>query len=272
MNETIQFLAAPFALAVLLVLIHSYLGLHIIERDIIFADISLSQVAALGAAISAVVFQVEGSKSIAISLVLCGLASVLFAIFRRVEKSISQETLIGITYALASGFLVLVLDYSPHGGEHLKSSLIGNLLFTTWDQVAVVALVYSAVGFAHYLLRNWFWSSTQGKVNSIWVDVLFYLLFSIVITFSTHHAGVLVVFSALVVPAALATKWGGSIRRRLFSSWIFGIFALIFAFTLSFHMDWPPGAGIVVTFSTLFFLIVTVLALWKPRQRKLVIK
>lgn len=267
MNETIQFLAAPFCLALLLVLIHSYLGLHIIERDVIFVDISLSQVAALGAALSQIIFHEDSLKSLLLSLVLCSLASVGFAIFRKIEKNISQETLIGITYALASGFLVLALEKSPQGAEHLKASLIGNLLFTTWPQVFVVAVVYSFVGLIHYFLRAQFWKSTRGQAHSVIVDLLFYLLFSLVITFSTHHAGVLVVFSALVVPAALATKWGGSLRRRLFSAWSFGISALLIAFAVSFQLDWPLGAGIVVLFGMLFFTIVSASAYQKGFEK-----
>lgn len=263
MNETLQFLTAPFCLALLLILIHSYLGLHIIERDVIFVDISLSQVAALGAALASIFFHDNEAWSLGFSLLLCCIVSVLLAIFRRVEKKISQEALIGITYALASGFLVLVLDQSAHGAEHLKSSLIGNLLFTTWDQVAIVAAIYAGVALIHFALRKGFWESTHGNKNSVGLDILFYLLFSIVITFSTHHAGVLVVFAALVVPAALATKLGGSVRRRLVSSWIFGILAALLAFALSYKLDWPIGAGVVVTFTTLFFLIISAQAFFR---------
>ncbi len=258
MTDSILFLSAPFALTALLILIHSYLGLHIIERDIIFVDISLSQVATLGAATSAIFFHDSPGWNISVSLIFCCLASILLAVFRRVERKISQETLVGITYALASGFLILVLDQSPHGSEHLKNSLIGNLLFTTWAQVYLVAVVYALVAIAHYFFRTEFWQSTCGQKSSLWIDILFYFLFSVVITFSTHHAGVLVVFSALVIPAALATKQGGSLLRRLGTAWSFGILAAIVSFILSFHFDWPLGAGLVVTFATLFFFIISV--------------
>lgn len=258
-NEALIFMAAPFALTLLLILIHSYLGLHILERDIIFVDISLSQVAALGAAASTLLFHDNQGLSLAVSLSFCIVASIVLAIFRRLEKSVSQETLVGITYALASGFLVLVLDQSPHGSEHLKNSLVGNILFVTWPEVALVALVYSIVGLAHFFFRDLFWATSEGRKSSIWADILFYVLFSVVITFSTHHAGVLVVFAALVIPAALARKLGGSIFKRLCKAWSFGFVASIIAFASSYSLDWPVGAGLVVTFSMLFFLSVVLL-------------
>lgn len=260
LNESLLFLAAPFCLTALLILIHSYLGLHILERDIIFVDISLSQVAALGAAVTAVAFHGHEALSLGLSLAFCMVASVLLAIFRRIEKTVSQETLVGITYAMASGFLVLVLDQSPHGSEHLKNSLVGNILFVTWDEVLLVAGVYALIGVVHYFLRNLFWSVSNGKNSSVGADILFYFLFSLVITFSTHHAGVLVVFSALVVPAALARKQGGSLRKRLLTAWSFGLVSSLIAFAVSYYMDWPLGAGLVVTFAVIFFLYIALKA------------
>lgn len=258
--DSFLFLAAPFCLTALLILVHSYLGLHILERDIIFVDISLSQVAALGAAVTSVAFHSHESLSLGISLGFCLVVSILLSIFRKIEKTVSQETLVGITYALASGLLVLVLDQSPHGAEHLKNSLVGNILFITWTEVFWVAAIYSFVGLTHYFLRNLFWSVSRGETSSVLADILFYFLFSIVITFSTHHAGVLVVFSALVIPAALARKQGGSLFKRIFTAWTFGLFASLIAFAISYYSDWPLGAGLVVTFSLLFFLIIALKA------------
>lgn len=252
----IAFLAAPFAMAVLLVGIHAYLGLHVLKRDVIFVDISLSQVAALGGALSLFVTSDEdGSLAVTFSLSLCLVVALALSLFRQFERKISQEAIIGITYALASGALILVLDRLPHGGEHLKTALVGNILFVTWPQVIETALIYAAIGIVHIIFGKRFWALTRGDEKSLLWDFLFYFLFGIVITFSTHHAGVLVVFSILVVPAALACRFRDSLTGRLIFAWLYGLIGIFAAFLLATKFDWPAGAAIVTTLTSSFFLI-----------------
>lgn len=258
MTDTLIFFAAPVVMTLLLVAIHAYLGLHVLERGVIFVDISLSQVAALGSAISLFFVHDDGGDSavqILFSLGLCLSVAFLLSVLRAWEKKISQEVLIGITYALASGLCILVMDRLPHGAEHLKEALVGNILFVTWEQVLETAIVYAVIGILHFFFRNKFWASTRGEEKSFLWDFLFYFLFGIVITFSTHHAGVLVVFSILVVPAALASRFWESLRSRLLSSWIFGVVGTLISFLLSYHFDFPAGAAIVSTLTLSFFLI-----------------
>lgn len=265
MVDALIFLSAPATLAILLVLIHAYLGLHVLTRDVIFVDIGLSQVAALGAAIS--MFYVpegEGTFSILSSLVFCLAAAFLLALLRRFEKKISQEVLIGMTYALASGLLVLVADRLPHGTEHLKHALIGNILFVTWPQVFETSIVYGVVGAIHFICRKQFWAASRGEIESFFWDFAFYVLFGIVITFSTHHAGVLVVFAVLVAPAALASRFYERPWSRLLASWSIGIIGVLFAFALSYVFDFPAGAGIVSMLAISFFAVI-VAALFKER-------
>lgn len=254
--DSLLFLLPAISMAALLVGIHAYLGLHVIERDVIFVDISLSQVAALGGALALLIGAEENlGASLCMSLGLCWLVAMMLAMVRHFETKISQEAVIGITYALANGVLILVVDGLPHGAEHLKAALIGDVLFVTWNQVLVTAGVYALVGLLHYLFRKQFWDVTLKKRKSLWWDFMFYFLFGVVITFSTHHAGVLVVFSILVVPAALASGLIQGFRARLFWSWAFGWVAMALAFLLSVKLDWPAGATIVTTLTGLFFLI-----------------
>ncbi|MGZ3725646.1 MAG: metal ABC transporter permease [Pseudobdellovibrio sp.] len=254
--EALEFLAAPLVLAILLVGIHAYLGLHVLEREVIFVDISLSQVAALGSAIS-LFFVKEGEGAtfaLCLSLGLCLLVAFALALLKRFEKSVSQEALIGMTYALAGGSLILVADKLPHGAEHLKEALIGNILFVTWPQVLETFVIYAVIGVLHWIFRKQFWQASEGKDGMFWWDFLFYFLFGIVITFSTRHAGVLVVFSILVAPAALATRYFESIVPRLLLAWGVGTAGLLLAFILSYKLDLPSGAAIVCTLTSLFFL------------------
>lgn len=256
MIETLQFLAAPFALAVLLVGIHAYLGLHVLAREVIFVDISLAQVAALGATLS--LFFVDEDEnaflSLSFALGLCLLVAFALALLKRYEKSISQEVLIGMTYALASGLLILAADRLPHGAENLKEALIGNILFVTWPQVFYTFATYSAVGVVHWIFRHQFWKASRGEPKMFWWDFLFYFLFGIVITLSTRHAGVLVVFSVLVAPAALASRYYLDLTRRLLLAWFVGVLGIGLAFILSYKLDLPSGAAIVVTLTAVFFL------------------
>lgn len=256
MSEAVVFLAPPAVLALLLVGIHAYLGLHVLRRDVIFVDIGLSQVAALGTAISMFFFAEERvGISLIFSLGLCLFAALALALLRRFEKKISQEVLIGLTYALASGLLILVADKLPHGTEHLKHALIGNILFVTWEQILETALVYGAVGVIHFLCRRQFWAASESHSAAFFWDFVFYVLFGIVITFSTHHAGVLVVFSILVTPAALATRFCQGVRRQLIFAWISGVASVLLAFGVSYIYDLPAGAAIVSILTSLFFFI-----------------
>lgn len=253
--EVLAFFAAPFALAVLLVGIHAYLGLHVLEREVIFVDISLSQVAALGGTLS-LFFVNDGdgvAAALSLSLALCLLVAFALALLKRNEKSVSQEAIIGMTYALASGALILVADKLPHGSEHLKEALIGNILFVTWPQVLQTFFIYAIIGILHWFFRKEFWKASKGEEGMFWWDFIFYFLFGIVITFSTRHAGVLVVFSILVAPAALATRFFKNLGPRLLLAWGVGTFGLLLAFILSYQLDLPSGASIVCTLTSLFF-------------------
>ena len=267
MSEALIFLAAPMFLAVMLVGIHAYLGLHVIARDVIFVDISLSQVAALGGAL-ALFYSGEGDRalSLTLSLVLCLGVALLLSLLRHYEKKVSQEALIGITYALASGSLILVMDHLPHGGEHLKEALVGNILYVTWPQVLETALVYSVIGLIHYFCRHQFWASSYNQQKSFFWDFIFYLLFGVVITFSTHHAGVLVVFSILVVPAALACRLYSTVQSRLLFAWFFGVLGVLGSFFASYKYDLPAGAAIVTLLTAAFFITLLFLILYEKRR------
>ena len=264
MNDIVTMFLAPFVLATLLVLIHTYMGLHVLEREVVFVDISLSQVAALGAGVASLFINTENSNNIyafSISLSFCFITALILSVFKYTEKKISQEVIIGMTFAMTSAMLILVLDHSPHGAEHLKDAMIGNILFVTWKDVFLTFVVYSLVGVVHYLFRRQLWEVTRGKRSSFFWDFLFYFLFGIVITFSTHHAGVLVVFAILVGPAAMAKKLiESSLTKRLMLSWLFGVLGVFISFILSFKFDLPTGAAIVTVICLMFFMTLVISA------------
>ncbi len=260
--QVFSFLSAPFAMCLILAGIHCYLGLHVLARGVIFVDLSLAQVAALGATIAILFgFDHHSKATYFISLFSTFCAAALFALARKQEKYFSQEAIIGIVYALASAGVVLVVDKMAHGAEHIKDLLVGQVLWVTWMDVFKTAAIYSVVSIAHFIFRKQLIQASFSKDDrhhGVW-DFLFYALFGVVITSSVSVAGVLQVFAYLIVPAVLSTFFFRSIRARLLFGWILGFVFSFAALSLSYVWDLPAGAFIVVVFAT---LPVLTLLLW----------
>lgn len=259
--HALTFLAAPFVMCLILAGIHCYLGLHVLARGVIFVDLSLAQVAALGATF-AILLGIEDHHSAStyfISLGTTFFAAGLFALARKHEKVFSQEAIIGIVYALASAAVVLVVDRSAHGAEHIKDLLVGQVLWVTWHDVLKTALIYSGVATVHYIFRKQLIRASfeQGKKTPFW-DFLFYALFGVVITSSVSVAGVLQVFSYLIVPSVVSTLFCKTIRGRLFFGWILGFVLSLAGMILSYVWDFPAGAFIVVCFTIVPVLLLLV--------------
>lgn len=254
MNEILIFFAAPFAMCLVLVGIHCYLGLHVLKRGIIFIDLSLAQVACLGSTVALLLgFDHHTNSAYFISLFFTFLASGLFAYGKKVEHRISQEVLIGVVYALASALVVLVVDSIAHGAEHLKELLIGRVLWVSWHDVIKTAAIYSLVGLIHFFARKQMVDLSDGKKikNAPWWDFLFYGLFGVVITSSVNVAGILLVFSFLIAPALLSTFFYQSFKSRLIFGWVLGFFLCVLGMAISYYKDWPAGAVLVVCFTAL---------------------
>jgi zinc/manganese transport system permease protein len=257
MSDAILFLAAPFVMCLILVGIHCYLGLHVLARGVIFVDLALAQVAALGS-VFALLFGFEHSDKMTYFVSLSGtiIAALFLALANRYRNRLSQEALIGILYACATASVVLLVDKMSHGAEHIKYALVGQLLWVTWSDVLKVVLIYSVVSVVHYIFRKQLLDNSFGK-NIYWKwDFLFYALFGVVITSSVHVAGVLLVFSFLIVPAVLSSLFFKGIFQRLLFGWAVGSFLSILGMSLSYLLDLPAGALIVVVFTLFPILLV----------------
>lgn len=258
----LHFLAAPFAMCLILAGIHCYLGLHVLARGVIFVDLSLAQVAALGATVAVFLgFDHHSPTAYFISLGSTFCAAALFALARRHEKIFSQEAIIGIVYALASAAVVLTVDKIAHGAEHIKDLLVGQVLWVTWPDVYKTAAIYGVVSVVHYAFRGPLLAVSFGKhggKSGIW-DFLFYALFGVVITSSVSMAGVLQVFAYLIVPAVMGTLFFKTIRARLIFGWILGFVLSLLGLGLSYAWDVPAGALIVVCFTLLPIISLLVL-------------
>jgi zinc/manganese transport system permease protein len=250
--EALQFLAAPFVMCLVLAGIHCYLGLHVIARGVIFVDLSLAQVAAFGATVAILLgFDHHSTQTYFISLAATFIASAVFAIARKYEKVFSQEAVIGIIYALASASVVLVVDRMAHGSEHIKDILIGHVLWVSWSDVIKTSLIYALVGFIHFAFRKQLIKASFGeRAKSGW-DFLFYSLFGVVITSSVSVAGVLQVFTYLIVPALISSLFYQTLTKRLLFGWGLGFVLSLLGLLAAHIWDLPAGAVIVVAFALL---------------------
>jgi zinc/manganese transport system permease protein len=259
---------APLVACMLIVAVHSYLGIHVLAREVIFVDLSLAQVAALGSTVA--IFagaEPDSALSFVYALGFTTAGAAMFALTRtgHGKGRVPQEAIIGIVYVVASAAGLLVADKSPRGGEAIKDILVGSLLWVDWPTIGRLAAVYAVVGLFHVLLRRKFLTisfepekaETEGW-NLKWWDFLFYLSFGIVITFSVPIVGVLLVFSFLVVPAAIAFQFTRQLKGLAIISWFAGVLASAGGLWLSFKYDLPTGPLIVCVFG--FLLLATFVA------------
>ena len=254
--EIFLFLLAPFVASLILTGIHAYLGVHVVERGVIFVDLALAQIAALGATVAIVAgMDPHGRNSYWISLGFTFLGAAIFALARTRRGHIPQEAFIGIAYSVASAMAILLMSKATGETEHLKDMLVGNILAVSWPEVRKTAILYALVGIFHYVFRKKFLliSMNHEKAESLGVsvrlwDFLFYASFGFVVTSSVAIAGVLLVFCYLIVPSVGAMLFADRIGPRLAIGWTMGTLVSALGCYLSVLLDTPTGATIVVTF------------------------
>ncbi len=256
MNDMLVFMAAPFAACLILTGIHCYLGLHVVTRGVIFVDLALAQVAALGTTVALLFgFELKSAEAYYFSLGFTFIGAAVFALARFREERVPQEAIIGIVYAVCSATAILVLDRAPHGHEAITAMLVGNILYVTWPGIVKTFLIYAAVGLVHFFLRHKFLpisldadEAWKRGLSIRWWDFVFYVTFGFVVTSSVQIAGVLLVFSYLVVPAVCAMFFADKISSRLLLGWLLGFVASVFGMLVSVKWDLPTGASIVSSF------------------------
>lgn len=266
-GELLAILWAPFLMCLVLTGIHAYLGVHVLAREVVFVDIAMAQIAALGATAAFLVgYEVEHWQSYAYSLGATLLGALVLSITRSRRRHVSQEAVIGIVYAVSSAAAVLLADRAPHGAEQVRTMLVGNLLAVRPLEVAKVALLYALVGLLHWACRRPFTlistdpaAAYEGGWNVRWWDFLFYASFGVVVASSVRVAGVLLVFSYLIVPALAGVLLGGGIGARLLIGWAFGTLVSVVGMAASAVFDLPTGATVVCAFGAVLvgFWVVT---------------
>ncbi|MDO8730308.1 MAG: iron chelate uptake ABC transporter family permease subunit [Candidatus Omnitrophota bacterium] len=256
MTEFLHLMAAPFAACLVLTGIHAYLGLHVIERQVIFVDLALAQIAALGSTVAFLFgFGLHHNANYLFALGFTFLGAAVFALTRFKEEKVPHEAIIGVVYAVAAAASILVLSRASEGSEELKGLLVGHLLFVTWPEVAKMAVIYSLIGFLHWLFRRRLLFISQHPREAFdqgvpvrWWDLFFYITFGVVVTSSVELAGVLLVFSFLIVPAICGVLLGKTVGGRLGVGWGIGVLTSVLGITASYFWDLPTGAAVVCAF------------------------
>src|SRR5262245_29983148 len=253
----------PFLMCLVLTGIHAYLGVHVLAREVVFVDIALAQIAALGATAAFLWgYEIDTWESYAAALACTVLGALVLALTRSSGRHVSHEAVIGVAYAVSSAGAVLLADRTPHGAEHLRGMLVGSILSVQGLEVLKVAVLYALIGIFHWLCRRpFFLISTdpdqayrEGWRVRIW-DFLFYASFGVVVTSSVRIAGVLLVFSYLIVPALAGILLARRIGARLAVGWSFGTAVSIVAMVASAVLDLPTGATVVCAFGLTLLLL-----------------
>jgi zinc/manganese transport system permease protein len=244
MSQAIVFLWPAFLVSICLVGIHAYFGIQVLARRVIFVDLALAQIAALGATVAFMLgHPAQSPATYAYSLAFTLVASVLLAFTRAWATRVPQEALIGVIYVVAAAVSILLIDRAPQGAEHLKQILTGNILFTGMGELYAIVPLYAAVGLLHFVLRH----RLTGSGSLGW-EFIFFATFGLVVTSSVAIAGVLLVFSFLIVPAAIGVIFARSLASQLAIGWAVGTVTSAVGLAASFGFDVPTGAAMVCAF------------------------
>jgi zinc/manganese transport system permease protein len=258
----LELMLVPLVAALVLVGIHAYLGVHVIARGVIFVDLALAQMAALGYTSATLAGIEPGSTAGYVIGVGATLLGALILSFSRLEHEfITQEALIGVMYVTASAATILLAAQAPRGAEHVEELLTGTLLWVTWADVLRISAIYVVLGLIYWVLRRRFLTISLRPAEPRshgwelgWWDFVFYALFGVVVTVSVAVAGVLVVFSFLVMPAVIAFLFTRRAGPLLGIAWASGTAATVLGLIVSFRYDLPTGPVVVCAFALVLVL------------------
>ena len=253
----------PIVACVLLPWLLVYLGLHVVQRGIIFIDIAMAQMASLGICVAVLLhMDLESTGTFAIALGFTLLGAAIFSFTGKHDSKVPQEAVIGIAYVVAAAAAVLLLSRAAEGDEEIKNMLVGNILLVTPGDVWKCLGLFLLVGAFHFAFRKKFIlvsfdreaACQQGLSFRLW-DFLFYASFGFVVTSFVRIAGVLLIFTYLIVPAVCGINLAATFRNRLLIGWLLSLLGGIAGLFLSFYFDLPSGAAIVCIFGVILILV-----------------
>jgi zinc/manganese transport system permease protein len=254
-HDLLALLAPPFAASLLFVAIHANFGLHVLRRGVIFVDLALAQMSALGATLAFASGHLPTSPSgLVYTFLFSALGAALLTAGRGLPKVIHTEAYIGILYVVATAATIVVVDRSPQGAEHVKQILVGSILTVSVNDLPKFVILYGAIGAFHWCARDPLRAASDAGAaghagsSTIW-DFLFYLSFGAVVTSSVATAGVLLVFCFLIIPALIGSLFTRRFIGALGIGWLGGAAASAAGLAASFEFDLPAGAAMVLAFA-----------------------
>lgn len=266
MSDILIFMAPAICMCIILVGICGYVGIHVIMREVIFIDIALAQIAALGVSFGLFMgLALTDTLTIFVSLACTLCAAFLLSAAQRLSHIVPQEAFIGILYATGAAAVILAGDRLPHGAEHVHDLMVGHLLWVNWSEVQVYAIIYILLGLIYFLLHKRLWQisewykakDTNNNSVMFW-DFIFYALLGILVTFAVRVAGVLLVFGFLIVPAVIGSLLGKTFATRLGIGWATGVLISLIGSYLSYSLDFPTGGMVVVTLGLALLLVAAI--------------
>jgi len=259
----VDIMLLPFVACVVVVGLHAYMGTHVLRREIIFVDLALAQLAALGGAIGTLLhFDIGTWQSLVFALSLTIMGAAFLSLTRIKHAPIPQEAIIGLTYVIASAAVILVLSRSPHGEEHIQALLTGSILWVSGADIAWIALAYAGIGLFHFIFRKRFLlissnpdeARQSGYSLALW-DFLFYATFGVMVTLSVPIAGVLLVFTFLIGAPMMAFLLVTGLGNRLLVAWSLGVALSMIGLGLSYQYDLPTGSAVVCVFGVAIAIV-----------------
>lgn len=266
--EALSFLLYPFLACVVLILIHAYFGIHILERGIIFVDIALAQFIGIGIALS---FFLSYENTYVLSVLFAVLGASILSFSKRLEHLVNIEAFIGVLYIFSFAVSILILDRSPHGAEEFKAILNGNILWLTSKDILAAVILYGIIGSFHFIFRKKFLALTfEGKKSFLW-EFLFFTSFALVLAKSVQMAGILQVFSFLIIPALIGRLYTRGPFRILLIGWFAGLAASVIGIGMSYKLDLPTAPMTVASLSLVFLVLLVVKAITRSPEKTAVV-
>ena len=269
MSETVRFFSSQIALLVIVLVMHTYIGLHVIRRTLIFSDLVLDQLAALGALVGiglAIEYGTVGSYFMSLIAVLLG--ALMLAVIKPQSDLVPREAVIGIMYAMALVACLLLGDKLTGGAGLVAKTLTGSMLWVTWPIVGITGGVYALLLVFHYVFRKKFISLAEGgpdlRNEKLW-DFLFFTTQGIITVLIVPVAGVLLAYSFLMIPAAIAAmftrKWGVGVLL----GWGIGTVSCVIGLCVSYFHDLPYGPSLVLSLGVFFVFAVFIRMMFQDR-------
>jgi zinc/manganese transport system permease protein len=243
----------PFLACLLLILIHAYFGVHILQRGIIFVDLALAQFIGVGIALS--FFWGQEHHQVLLPLAAALVGSAILALGKRLSQHVNIEAFIGVLYIFSVSAAILILAKTPHGLEEFQNILDGNIIWVLPKDLFSTFVVYSAVGLLHFILRKRFLALSYENKGGYWLEFLFFISFAMVLVKSVLMAGVLQVFAFLVIPALIGRLFFKKPMKILLTGWTIGTLVSMGGVLASYKLDVPTAPIIVAGLAVTFFIL-----------------